>query len=411
MREWLIRSLIVAGLGSASSAPLIPPRMTRIDPPAKPGSMAPNLSLDGGAVLLSWLEPPHPRVKPQQGHYALRSSRLVSGKWSGPVTIAAGTDFFANWADFPSVTAGSNGRMIAHWAARSGTDTYAYDVRLARSDDGGETWRPMGPAHDDRTPTEHGFVSAVPEGDRIRIFWLDGRETAAPPGGHDGHSGAGAMTLRTTLVGDRIEKSEVLDSRVCDCCQTAAAATAKGAIVAYRDRSDDEIRDIAVVRRGAGGWTAPEPVAGEGWKIAGCPVNGPAIAASGRRAAVAWYTQGASRSRVQVAFSQDAGASFAPPIVVDGNRPLGRVDVVLDENGDALVLWVASEGKAAAIRLARVTPAGKVGPALAVSATETSRSSGFPRLERTGSLLVLAWVEPAEPFRLRAATVRAAEVR
>jgi len=378
-----------------------PDRVTRMDPPAKPGSMAPNLSLDGATVVLSWLEPARPGVKPQDGDYALRFSRLVNGRWTEPVTIAAGSDLFANWADFPSVTAGAGGRMVAHWAAKSAVDTYAYDVRLARSDDGGKTWRPMGPAHDDRTPTEHGFVSAVPEGDRIRIFWLDGRETGG---------GKGSMALRTALVGEHVERTDLLDSRVCDCCQTAAAMTSGGAVVAYRDRSDHEIRDIALVRRGPGGWTAPKPVAAEEWEIAGCPVNGPAVAASGRRAAVAWYTQGANRPRVQVAFSQDAGASFAPPIVVDRNGPLGRVDVVLDENGDALVLWVASEGKAGAIRLARVTPAGKVGTALAVSATETSRSSGFPRLERAGSKLVITWVEPSEPFRLRAATLPVAAV-
>jgi hypothetical protein len=272
VRDWLIRSVIVAGLGAVSSPPLSLPRTTRIDPPAKPGSMAPNLSLDGAAVLLSWLEPGRPGVKPQDGDYALRFSRLVNGRWTEPVTIAAGSDLFANWADFPSVTAGAGGRMVAHWAAKSAADTYAYDVRLARSDDGGKTWRPMGPAHDDRTPTEHGFVSAVPEGDRIRIFWLDGRETGG---------GKGSMALRTALVGEHVEKAELLDSRVCDCCQTAAAMTSGGAVVAYRDRSDHEIRDVAVVRRGRGGWTAPRPVAEEGWEIAGCPVNGPAVAASG----------------------------------------------------------------------------------------------------------------------------------
>ena len=385
----------------------LPARVERRDPPARPGSMSPNLSLDPKNVLLSWLEPARPGVKPQDGEYALRFSRLVNGRWTAPVTVAQGNDFFANWADFPSVTADVRGRMVAHWAAKSGDETYAYDVRLARSDDGGKTWRPMGTAHDDSTPTEHGFVSAVAEGDRIRIFWLDGRQTGLPSGRHDGHPGAGAMTLRTALVGDRVEKSELLDSRVCDCCQTSAAMTSEGAVVAYRDRSGEEVRDIAVVRRNAGGWTAPKLVAAEGWDIAGCPVNGPAIAARGRRVAVAWYTQEANRPRVQVAFSQDAGVSFGAPVAVDGNRPLGRVDLVLDENGDALVLWVASEGKAAAIRLARVSPAGRLGPARTVSATETSRSSGFPRIERTGGTLVLAWVEPGEPFRLRAATLPA----
>jgi hypothetical protein len=383
-------------------------RLVSVDPPAKPGSMAPNLSADGSSVLLSWLEPPHPRVKPQEGNYALRFSRLVDGRWSEPVTIAAGTDFFANWADFPSVTAGRNGRMIAHWAAKSGADTYAYDVRLARSDDGGRTWRPMGPAHDDRTPTEHGFVSAVVEGDRIRIFWLDGRETG---GGHGDHGGGGAMALRTALVGDRVERSELLDSRVCDCCQTAAAATSAGPLVVYRDRTGKEIRDVALVRRVGNRWAAPRAVHDDGWEIAGCPVNGPAVATDGRRVAVAWYTQGANRPRVQVAFSDDAGASFLPPVTVDAREPLGRVDTILDGNGDAIVAWVAPEGKGAAIRLARVNRAGRVGPSLTVARTETGRSSGFPRLERTGGTLVVAWVEPSDPFRLRAATVAASAVR
>src|SRR6185295_12457732 len=81
------------------------------------GSLAPNLSRDGKAVLLSWLEPAHAGVKPQDGDYALRMSRLVGGRWSEPSTISAGQDFFANWADFPSVTSAGGGRLIAHWAA------------------------------------------------------------------------------------------------------------------------------------------------------------------------------------------------------------------------------------------------------------------------------------------------------
>ena len=140
-------------------------------------------------------------------------------------------------------------------------------------------------------------------------------------------------------------------------------------------------------------------------------MNGPAVATDGRRVAVAWYTQGANRPRVQVAFSEDAGAWFRPPVTVDARGPLGRVDTILDGNGDAIVAWVAAEGRGAAIRLARVDRTGRVGPSLTVARTETGRSSGFPRLERTGGTLVLAWVEPGEPFRLRAATVAASAVR
>lgn len=398
MRTGVVGSVVLlAGLLAADRSPVV-----RLDPPAKPGALGPNLSTDGGAVLLSWLEPPHPGVKPQDGNYALRFSRFEGRRWSAPATVAAGTDFFANWADFPTVTRDARGRLLATWAAKSGGEKYAYDVRLALSSDRGRTWKPLGPAHDDRTPTEHGFVSAVPEAEGFRLFWLDGRETAG---------GRGAMTLRTARVGNGVEKGEVLDAKVCDCCQTGAAATAAGPAVVYRDRSDAEVRDVSIVRRAGNRWTNPEPVRRDGWEIGGCPVNGPAIAAEGRKIAVAWYTQAADRPRVQVAFSGDAGASFGRAAVVDSSAPLGRVDVVLDRNGDALVLWVGSEGKAGAIRLARVTPAGRIGPALSVAPTVTSRSSGFPRVERAGDLLVVAWIEASEPARLRAATVPARAVR
>jgi hypothetical protein len=363
--------------------------------------MAPNLALDGDAVLLSWLEPAHAGVKPQDGNYALRMSRLVSGRWSEPSTIAAGKDFFANWADFPSVTSAGGGRLIAHWAAMSAAHPDAYDVRVARSTDGGRTWIPIGTANDDRTPTEHGFVSAVPERNGVRLFWLDGRDTA---------SGRGSMGLRTAHVGDRIEASELLDSRVCDCCQTDAATTSGGPVVAYRDRTANEIRDTAIIRREGKHWTQPRDVGTDGWEIEGCPVNGPAVAARDRRVAVAWFTQAANRPRVKVAFSNDGGASFSAPTMIDSDLPLGRVGIVLDGNGDALVTWVAAEGKAAAIRLARVTARGRKGASIKIAGTEMSRAGGFPRVELSGSTLVVTWVEAGEPSWIRAATLAASRV-
>ena len=400
-----INALVLAALmlaappasGSAERPPV------RVDPPAKLGSMAPNLAVDGASVILSWLEPPHPGVKPQDGNYALRMARLSNGRWSTPVTIAASRDIFANWADFPSVTADGGGRLLAHWAAKSSGDPYAYDVRLARSTDGGRTWIPMGSANDDRTPTEHGFVSAVPEaGGGFRVFWLDGRETAG---------GRGAMALRTALVGDSVGRSSVLDAKVCDCCQTAAAAVRGGAAVVYRDRSDREIRDVSIIRKAGKAWTPARAVHDDGWEIDGCPVNGPAIAAEGDSVAVTWFTQERGRASVKVTFSKDRGASFGAPVTIDAAAPLGRVDVALDANGDALVTWVASERNGAAIRVARVSPSGRLGPAVTVSRTDASRSSGFPRLERTGSSLVVAWTEATDPFRLRAAILATASVR
>jgi hypothetical protein len=362
------------------------------DPPAAPGAMAPSLTPTADGLLLTWLEP---AAAGRTGH-ALRLARFKDGRWSTPATIAAGDDFFANWADFPAVAQAPDGSLTAHWLAKTGADTYAYGIFLARSADGGATWKPAGLLHADRIPAEHGFVSWIPEGKGLRAVWLDGRET--PKGG--------AMTLRTGLAG-KAGTEEVLDARVCDCCQTDAALTADGPIVAFRDRSAKEIRDISVVRKTAAGWSTPTPVHQDNWEIPGCPVNGPAVAAAGRRVAVAWFTAAAPAGpRVLLAFSDDGGQRFGEPVLIDGEKPLGRIDLQLDAQGDAIVSWLAFQEKGAAVRLRRVSPKGAAGVPVTIAATSAARSAGFPRSALSGDRLWLAWVEDAEgASRVRAASL------
>ncbi len=366
-----------------------------LDPPAAVGAFAPDLAVAGETLVATWLE----RVEvagPTEGpsRHRVRFARLVGDAWSAPVTVAEGDDFFANWADFPGVVGGGDGALYAHWLAKTGDETYAYSIFLARSADGGASWEPLGRLNDDATPTEHGFVSYLSETDGVRAFWLDGR----------GMVEGKAMTLRSAAVTSAgAGPAEVLDERVCECCSTDAARTALGPAVVYRDRSADEIRDVSVVRRSAGGWTGPAPIHGDGWKIAGCPVNGPEIDAAGELAAVAWFTAPDETPQVRVAFSEDAGASFGEPVAIDGEGPLGRVDVVLDEGGDALVSWLATDGEGGEVRLRRIGRDGSTGPSLAAAQTASSRAAGFPRLARLGDRLYLAWTEIAgeAPSRVR----------
>lgn len=392
--------LLAGGAVVSLSAPAGIAGWQKVDPPAGPGAMAPSLTLgkDGKDLLLTWLEPLPARAgaRPEEGgkSYALRFSRLRGGRWSAPVTVASGDNFFANWADFPAVGQAPDGSLTAHWLAKTGDDTYAYGIFLARSTDGGATWRRAGMLHGDRVPAEHGFVSWLTQPGGLRAFWLDGRET--PKGG--------AMALRTGLIG-KAGSEELLDPRVCDCCQTDAALTAGGPIVAFRDRSDKEVRDIYVVRKTAKGWSKPTPVHADNWQIPGCPVNGPAIAASGRQVAVAWFTAAPPSPRVQIAFSRDGGATFGRPVLVDGGKPLGRVDLALDRSGDAIVSWLALRGKGAAVHLRRVGPQGKLGAPVTVAATSAARSSGFPRTALSGDRLYLAWVEDGKPSKVRVASL------
>lgn len=405
----------------------------RIDPPAGEWAIAPNTSMAAdGSVILSWLERADipPAQQEEDAEYAgnggaaidasptwrLRFARFADSAWSEPRTVTEGDDFFANWADLPRVTQTDDGVLLAHWLQSSGPHVFAYDIILARSTDGGETWTTLGPAHDDGTKTEHGFVSAVREAaDRpsaLRLFWLDGRETSPlDPDEHDSHGhahdhGHGDMQLRTALFTDSIGESELLDARVCECCDTDAAMTSAGPIVVYRDRTEGEVRDISIVRRVDGAWTDPKPVHEDGWGISGCPVNGPMVAAVGRRVAVAWYTGADFEGRVQVAFSDDAGATFAGPIVLERDAALGRVDVALSRAGEALVIWLASDAYGGVIRAHRVTEAGPVGEPMRIARTNPGRQSGFPKLELIDDdRALVVWTHADRPSRLRAAVV------
>lgn len=346
--------------------------------------MAPSLTRSGQEILLTWLEPLGPAKEPS-GHQ-LRLARLVGDRWSAPSTVVSGPDLVANWADFPAVAQAADGSLTAHWLATTSEEHEAYNILLARSTDRGATWSKLGMLHDDNVPAEHGFVSWLPERQGLRAVWLDGR--GMPKGG--------PMTLRSALLeGAAPKSSELLDDRVCDCCQTDAALAEAGPVVAYRDRSPKEIRNVYVLRRTAAGWSEPAKVGNDGWQIPGCPVNGPAVAAAGKLVAVAWFTGAPPGPRVQVAFSNDGGATFAKPLLIDGAKPLGRVDVVLD-GGDALVSWMSLVGGNAVIRLRRVTAKGKIGLPVAIAATSAARGSGFPRAAILNGRLHLAWVEEGD---------------
>lgn len=407
-RTWIVAlPIVLAGCDRSSPSSPAPQQRERahaiaIDPPAGRGAASPNLVRAGDEVLLTWLEP----VDDAKVAHRLRLGRFTGGSWAAATTIAEGAKIVANWADVPSAARQADGTIVAHWAERAESpDAHAYDVVLARSTDGGRTWRRLGLAHRDGTATEHGFVSLVPDGDAVLAVWLDGRAMANRPGG--------AMALRSARVGESIGEEQVLDERVCDCCSTSAAIGAEGPVVVYRDRGEDELRDVSVARRVAGAWSTPRPVHADRWRIAGCPVNGPAIAGADREVVVAWYTYAEQRATVRVAFSGDAGASFDRPIEIDApigaRTPLGRVDVVVERPGEAIVSWMASERDDARLLVRRVSRDRRRGAELEIAAITAARDSGFPRMESLGADLVLAWTDP-RAGKLRAARLARAEV-
>src|SRR5262245_54569126 len=113
----VVSVLAATSMGAGSSAqstaalpaPLSGP-VTTLASPAPDGAMYPNVVTDRtGRVWISWLE-----TRAGGGH-RFRLASLLDTSWSTPVTVAEGTNFIANWADFPSVYVTGNGTMAAHW--------------------------------------------------------------------------------------------------------------------------------------------------------------------------------------------------------------------------------------------------------------------------------------------------------
>lgn len=380
----LIAGLLPLAMLAACNAP---PPVQVLPLIAGMGSAEPHLARAAdGSIVMSWLEGDATRMQ-------LRAATLRDGTWQNAVTVASGSGWFVNWADFPSVEPIDDNLWAAHWLVRTPGGTYSYDIAVALSNDAGRTWsEPLTP-HDDGTATEHGFVSLFPWQGAVGVLWLDGRNMSGD--GHGEHH-TGGMTLRSALIArdGAISGAQLVDEFVCDCCQTDVAPGREGPIAVYRNRSEAEIRDIHVVRAIGGQWQDDIPVADDGWKINACPVNGPAIASHEGTVAVAWFTAANDDSRLRMAWSTDDGRTFGDPVDADIDRPVGRADIELLDNGTAVVSWLrsAADGNGE-ICLRSVSASGDLGPVQVVATTAAGRASGFPQMMRDGDGLVVAWTE------------------
>lgn len=407
MRDLLLLFILASVLVACARPDSDQFQVTELSSPAGPGSEAPNLARGpDGRIYLSWTESAGAVSR-------LAYSELGEGGWSVAGRVAEGENWFVNWADFPALLPLGEGRLAAHWLVRSGPGTYAYDVHVGLSADAGRSWQSLGPVHDDATETEHGFVAFYPyRADDGKLWpglvWLDGRKMAGADGEHGSKDKASGMTLRHARIqpdGSRTEELE-LDGLTCDCCQTAAVSLGETVLIAYRDRSEDEIRDIHLQRRDSGGWRDQGELFPDRWQISGCPVNGPALDARGDRVAIAWFTAAHDRPVVKAGISHDAGRTFDFYELEAGNV-LGRVDVALTVDG-AAVSWLAGTASGAAIRLqafgADGAPSGKP---LTIVESQASRGSGFPQLISSGNDLLLAWTDVnSKPSRVRTSKIR-----
>ena len=329
-----------------------------------------------GSVVLSWVEPT------ASGSYALRYAVRHGSQWSEAHTAATRGHFFRQPAELPEVVAVSDKQWMAHWVEMPSEAAETENVYVSSSTDGVH-WSPPAMAHHDRSPVEHGLASMISSGNgETSVFWLEALHGEDSP-----------VYLMRTLVdatGKEI-REERLDGDVCACCPTAVARTTKGLVVAYRDHTPEDIRDISILRFENGKWSQPKTLNADNWKLNACPTNAASVAAKGDRVAVAWFTGAQDSPRVQVAFSNDAGATFSKPVLVSTGHAFGYTSVVMDDDGNAIVSWLEQGGQAGTRVLVRqVAAAGAAGPVAQVA--EGGRMAlGYPRLVHASAGTFIAW--------------------
>ena len=331
---------------------------------------------DNDGAILSWMEK-------QEKTSTLLYSAFKIDEWDAPKTAVTDDKMFVNWADLPAVLATGGDSFLTFWLSYTADAPYAYQLLTANSEDDGESWSEPLVAHTDGTPTEHGFVSTYADDQGTGLIWLDGRNT--PDKG---------MTLRGAVLsgtGDR-QNEALIDEMVCDCCKTDIAVAESGPIAVYRNRTEDEVRDIYVSRNIDGQWQEGFSLSDDGWVISGCPVNGPAIVAADKRVVVAWFTAANNQPIVKVATSRNSGKTFSEPLEIASKNVSGHVAIAMIDRNTFAVSWLQKNRKGTyEVNLRGLSFDGRMGRVETVGKTAVART--FPQMVRVRDELVFAWTD------------------
>ena len=259
---------------------------------------------------------------------------------------------------------------------------------FSRSADSGKTWSPAESLAADFSKVEHSYLSGVVlDSGAVGATWLVGREAAKTP------YPAGHYHLMAAMLSPdgRYSGEKLIDDNVCTCCPTSTISLGNKMLISYRDRTDQEIRDMDTV-----GFDenlkidGPYSVHHDGWHINACPTNGPALDTKNGKVVITWYTA-ATVPLLLFASSVDGGKHFSSPEEISGiPATVGHPAVALLADGSSIVAWIESGNPESHLLARLIRNDGNLEPAVEIA---SGSAFGYPSMRAQGDGVLLAWMQ------------------
>ena len=373
MRSFLPAPLVLTIALSAADAPAI--RFEAVAAPTAPGAFGATIAAqpDGNAWLI-WFEPAG-----SQSTLRVSTFDRATRQWRAPGTIAGNLNVQPDTSTRPALSVGERGDGTVVWIAAAPPTLAAnattgpatpHNVQRAfvsQTSDHAQSWTAPAPLTTASDAVEHVSLAPLADG-RVLAAWLDGRGNPA---------GGDKRALYSRVIGVP-GSDQLIDDAVSAGCPTALTSFPNGsALVSYRGRTTEDIRDLRVARYHHHRWESPHAVHDDGWRTNAAPDHGPHLASDGGRVAVTWFTATQDEPRVLASLSPDAGSRFLMPLRISETKAAGHVSTVLLHDGAMLVSWVDADG---GLWLRRVTPDFVTTEPLALVASGRGRIIGRPRL-------------------------------
>ncbi|WLQ16159.1 sialidase family protein [Hahella aquimaris] len=309
--------------------------------------------------------------------------------------------------DRPQVALGPRNEIYLLWT-RKLDKPYTGHIRFSRSLDGGRTFSAPINVNDDKDVIAHRFPTfRVNDRGEIFVVWVDKRDLEAAKAANKEYAGAALYYGVSTDNGASFQTSRKLSDNSCECCRIAMELDAQGLpVILYRQVFDGGVRDHALITfSDLTTHSAPQRVSDDQWKLDGCPHHGPAIAASGDRQHLAWFTAGENRQGLFYAHSTKDG--FSKPVAFGGP---GAERPMIEALGEHVVLTWKAFADDRTRTFMQVSEDGGDSWSAATEVVNTEGASDHPLLVNNGDKIYLSWQTAQEGYRLTPLPGSSAEV-